>query len=65
MNASPSTFVDAEAVADRFGVTVPTVNRWVREGRIPYFRPTQRVVRFDLSEVEKAIAQPAQQGAGR
>ena len=47
--------VDAATVAKRFGVSVATVNSWVRHGRIPYVRPSRRVVRFDLEEVERAL----------
>ena len=47
--------VDAEAVADRFTVAVSTVNRWVRERRIPFVRPSRRVVRFDLDQVDAAL----------
>ncbi len=51
--------VTATDIADRFGVTVGTINRWVREGAIPYLRPSRRVVRFDLEAVERALAQRA------
>lgn len=46
----------AEDVARRFGVSVATVNRWVRNGAIPCFRPSRRVVRFDIVAVEHALA---------
>lgn len=51
--------VTAEAIAEHFGVTVPTVNRWVREHRIPCIRPTRKTVRFKLSEVECALSDDA------
>jgi excisionase family DNA binding protein len=47
--------VDAQAVARRFSVSIGTVNRWVRSGTIPCLRPSRRVVRFNLSEVEAAL----------
>ncbi len=46
----------ADDVARRFRVTVSTVNRWVRDGIIPCIRPSRRIVRFNLGEVERAIA---------
>ncbi len=51
--------VTAQEIADHFDVTVQTVNRWVRERRIPFIRPSQRIVRFRLSEVEQALSSPA------
>lgn len=51
--------VTADEIASRFGVTVGTVNRWVRDGAIPYLRPSRRVVRFDLETVERALAERA------
>ena len=51
--------VNAETVATHFGVTVPTVNRWVRERRIPFVRISRRVVRFRIDEVESVLRQDA------
>ena len=48
--------VDARAVAERFDVSIGTVRRWVRERRIPCRCVTPRVIRFDLAEVERAVA---------
>lgn len=55
----PHDLVTAKAVARRFGVSVGTVNRWVRERRIPFIRPSRRVVRFNLGAVETAITERA------
>jgi excisionase family DNA binding protein len=49
-------------LARRFGVTIETVRGWVREGRVPYLRPSRRVVRFRLADVERAIRHTAQGG---
>lgn len=49
--------VDADAVADHFGVSIEAVRRWARTGLIPSFRANQRIVRFRLSEVEAALRQ--------
>ena len=48
--------ITAKTLAEYFGVTVETVNRWVREERIPFVRVSRRVVRFHLSEVERCVA---------
>lgn len=51
--------VSVREVADHFDVSVDTVNRWVREMRIPCVRPSLRTVRFHLKEVEEALSMPA------
>lgn len=61
MNDHHPALATANQVATRFGVSVTTVNSWVREGRIPCIRPSRRVVRFDLDAVEQAIARPAKE----
>ena len=48
--------VTSNAIAKHFGVTVGTINRWVRDNRIPYVRPSRRIVRFRIKEVEAALA---------
>lgn len=53
--------VTTEQVARFFGVSVRTVNAWVREGRIPVVRPSRKTVRFRLSDVEHALTQRARQ----
>lgn len=42
--------MDMEQLADWFGVSVPTVRNWLRDG-VPCLRPSPGVVRFNLSEV--------------
>lgn len=62
MNTTKQTrLVDSDEVARRFGVTVGTVNRWVREGVIPCIRPSRRIVRFDLQAVEQAVTKASQE----
>ena len=55
MNAIAVELVDVETVAKHFGVGVRTINDWVRRGRIPYLRPSRKVVRFNMAEVEAAL----------
>jgi predicted site-specific integrase-resolvase len=43
-----------EGLADRLGVSVPTVRVWVRRGIIPVMRG-DRILLFDLGEVLAAL----------
>lgn len=52
-------------VADHLSVTVPTVLRWWREGVIPAKVAVGRVYRFDLDEVDAALAERSRKGAIR
>ncbi len=47
--------VTAERVADHFGVSVSTVNAWVRKRLIPFVRVTRKTVRFSIVEVETTL----------
>ncbi len=42
--------MDIRELAGWFKVSVPTVNRWVRDG-VPCLKPSPGVVRFRLAEV--------------
>jgi excisionase family DNA binding protein len=55
-----SDLLTTRELAARFGVTVETVARWVRERRIPCIRASRRVVRYDLAAVERALQQPVE-----
>jgi excisionase family DNA binding protein len=43
-------------VAERYAVTVPTVFGWLRAGIIPAKVAIGRIYRFDLAEVDAALA---------
>lgn len=47
-------YVDIEEVAKHFSVCVSTVRKWVRHEMIPVLR-LDKVSRFKISEVEKAL----------
>jgi excisionase family DNA binding protein len=47
---------DKRAVAQRYGVSTRTVDRWVAERRVPYLRLGRRCVRFVWRDVEAALS---------
>lgn len=47
--------VDSREIARLFGVSIGTVRGWVRAGRVPYLRPSRRVVRFIVKDVRTAL----------
>ncbi len=62
MHTTTPALVGAREVAERLDVTVGTVNRWVRTGRIPCVRPSRRIVRFDMDAVLAAFSKEATNG---
>jgi excisionase family DNA binding protein len=64
MTHLPQELATAREIARRYGVTVETVNRWTREGRIPCVRPSRRTVRYALADVEAAVSR-ARKGTPR
>ena len=67
MSRNNCDLVTAERVAERFGVTVGTVNSWVRGGLVAYIRVSRRTVRFRLDQVEQALTHrvnPSSVGTG-
>ena len=55
MFESKRKLVTASHVAEHFGVSVETVNLWVRQRRIPFIRPTRRIVRFRIADIEREL----------
>lgn len=53
--ADDTDFLTADQLAERFGVRVEAVRRWARNGCVPCFRPSRRVVRFRLIDVMDAV----------
>lgn len=49
-------YVTAKVVADYYGVTVSTIWKWIREGKLPVYRIGKgRNYRLKLSELPKEI----------
>jgi excisionase family DNA binding protein len=53
-----SQLVRIEAVAERLGVSVPTVRVWIRRGLIPVYQ-ADRIMMFNLEEVLAALHRPS------
>jgi len=49
-----------EEVAARLHIRPSTVRRWAQDGRIPTVRLTPKVVRYNLSEVVRAMQEGRQ-----
>jgi len=51
-------FSDAHEMARLLGIGVPTLRKWVRSGILPAVFINQRVIRFDVAAVERALRGP-------
>ena len=47
-----------EVVAARLGVTVSTILKWIRRGRLRCYRCSRKTIRLDWDEVLDAIRDP-------
>ena len=45
-------FLKKKEVAERFGISVSSVNNYKRQG-MPYYKIGSKLVRFDIKDVEK------------
>jgi len=66
MSASTARFYSASETAATLGVSVWTLRRWVREGRIGCTRIGGKLLRFsdaDLREFARAYREPARRAA--
>ena len=55
--------VSSQVVARHFNVTVETVNRWVREGKVPHMKPSRKVIRFRLDDVIRHVERSTNGGS--
>ena len=46
------TLLTKQEVAQRLGCSIRTVDRLMKTGALPYFRPSAHIVRFDERDVE-------------
>ena len=51
---SPEKLVTTQQLCEHLGVTEPTVLRWRKKGKIPFFE-IGSAIRFNLSEVRKSL----------
>ncbi len=47
--------LDKSRLARRYGVTVSCIEKWMEEGKVPYYRLSSRVVRFDPLECDRRL----------
>lgn len=59
--ASARRYIDKDAVAERYGVSVHTVTAWTRSGYIPTLR-CGRLIRFDLVALDEWDRERAEAG---
>jgi excisionase family DNA binding protein len=45
-------FLKKKEIAERFGISVSSVNNYMRQG-MPYYKIGSKLVRFDIKDVEK------------
>ena len=45
-------FLKKKEVAERYGISVSSVNNYMRQG-MPYYKIGSKLVRFDIKDVEK------------
>lgn len=50
------TLLTKQEVAQRLGCSIRTVDRLMKTGALPYFRPSAHIVRFDERDVEAHLA---------
>jgi excisionase family DNA binding protein len=50
--------ITTRQLANYLRVTTRTLANWRKEGRIPYWKIGERVIRYELSAVEAALGKP-------
>ena len=48
-------FITEKELSEKIGVSKVSLHNWRREGRIPYYKLGQGLIRYKLSEVMKRI----------
>jgi predicted site-specific integrase-resolvase len=47
--------LDAEQLANRYGVAKKTIRKWGQEGKLPFFKISRRCVRYPIAECDEII----------
>ena len=53
-----------EQLADHLQLRPGTIRRWARSGRIPRVKLSGKVIRYNLSDVERALLKEVRRGNG-
>ena len=53
--AEPKPFLTRAEMAARYGIGLRTLDRWLREGRLPKIKITKRCVRLDPNRCDEAV----------
>lgn len=54
----PRRLITTAELAETYGISLTTVHRWIREGRINAYRVGPRFLRVDADEVESQLVVP-------
>lgn len=49
--------IDKFVLAERWGVSPRTIEKWTQERTIPFVRLSRRCVRYDLDEVARVVTE--------
>lgn len=52
---SARTLISIQQAANHVGVHTKTIRRWIADGKLTSYRPSARVIRLDLAELEELI----------
>ncbi len=58
LNAQRRKPLTTEELAEHLTVTPRTIQNWRDSGKVPFIRITARCFRYDLDQVERALAKP-------
>jgi excisionase family DNA binding protein len=49
------TLISKKEIAQRYCVTIGTVDKWMKQKRIPFFKLSSRLVRFDPADCDEHL----------
>jgi hypothetical protein len=53
MSTRQAKFGDSKAIAERYGLSWRTVEKWTQQRRLPHIRISHRCVRYDFAECDE------------